>query len=161
MTAQSGSGQGEQAGPLQSDKGVTKIGDAVVSQIAGIAAQEVEKVQMGGGASAAVGGFLQSVTGSVTGNSSGGGNFSKGVSVEVGSQEAAIDLTMAIEYGQSIPQLTEAARRNVINKVESLVGLHVTEVNITVNDVQVPEERPMLQQQEQTEDMARRQEQQA
>jgi uncharacterized alkaline shock family protein YloU len=161
MTAQSGSGQGEQAGPLQSDKGVTKIGDAVVSQIAGIAAQEVEKVQMGGGASAAVGGFLQSVTGSVTGNSSSGGNFSKGVSVEVGSQEAAIDLTMAIEYGQSIPQLTEAARRNVINKVESLVGLHVTEVNITVNDVQVPEERPMLQQQEQTEDMARRQEQQA
>jgi len=161
MTAQSASGQGEQAGPLQSDKGVTKIGDAVVSQIAGIAAQEIEKVQMGGGASAAVGGFLQSVTGSVTGNSSGGGNFSKGVSVEVGTQEAAIDLTMAIEYGQSIPQLTEAARRNVINKVESLVGLHVTEVNITVNDVQMPEERPMLGQQEQTEEMARRQEQQA
>src|SRR4028118_526938 len=94
MTAQSGSGQGEQAGPLQSDKGVTKIGDAVVSQIAGIAAQEVEKVQMGGGATAAVGGFLQSVTGSVTGNSS-GGNYSKGVSVEVGSQEAARDPTMA------------------------------------------------------------------
>ena len=161
MTAQSGSGQGEQASPLQSDKGVTKIGDPVVSQIAGIAAQEIEKVQMGGGASAAVGGFLQSVTGSVTGNSSSGGNFSKGVSVEVGTQEAAIDLTMAVEYGQSIPQLTEAARRNVINKVESLVGLHVTEVNITVNDVQVPEERPMLQQQEQTENMARRQEQQA
>ena len=161
MTAQSGSGQGEQASPLQSDKGVTKIGDPVVSQIAGIAAQEIEKVQMGGGASAAVGGFLQSVTGSVTGNSSSGGNFSKGVSVEVGTQEAAIDLTMAIEYGQSIPQLTEAARRNVINKVESLVGLHVTEVNITVNDVQVPEERPMLGQQEQTEEMARRQEQQA
>ena len=160
MTAQSGSGQGEQAGPLQSDKGVTKIGDAVVSQIAGIAAQEVEKVQMGGGASAAVGGFLQSVTGAV-GGSSGGSNFAKGVSVEVGTQEAAIDLTMAIEYGQSIPQLTEAARRNVINKVESLVGLHVTEVNITVNDVQVPEERPMLQEQEQTEEMARRQEQQA
>jgi len=86
MTAQSGSGQGEQAGPLQSDKGVTKIGDAVVSQIAGIAAQEIEKVQMGGGASAAVGGFLQSVTGSVTGNSSSGGNFSKGVSVEVGTR---------------------------------------------------------------------------
>jgi len=153
MTEQSGSGQGQQASPLQSDKGVTKIGDAVVSQIAGIAAQEVEKVQMGGGTSAAVGGFLQSVTGSVTGSSS-GGNLSKGVSVEVGSEEAAIDLTMAVEYGQSIPQLTEAARRNVINKVESLVGLRVTEVNITVNDVQVPEERPMLQQQEQAENMA-------
>ena len=156
------SGQSAQGNPLQSGNGTTTIGDAVVQQIAGIAAQEIEKVQMGGGASAAVGGFLQSVTGGVTGgSSSGGGNFSKGVSVEVGQEEAAIDLTMAVEYGQSIPQLTEAARRNVINKVESLVGLRVTEVNITVNDVQVPEERPMLGQQEQTEDMARRQEQRA
>ena len=159
MSAQSG--QGSNASPLQSDKGVTKVGDAVVQQIAGIAAQEIEKVQMGGGATAAVGGFLQSVSGSVTGNTSSGGNYSRGVSVEVGSEEAAIDLTMAVEYGQSIPQLTEAARRNVINKVESLVGLRVTEVNITVNDVQVPEERPMLGQQEQTEEMARQQEQQA
>ncbi|HEV2093971.1 MAG TPA: Asp23/Gls24 family envelope stress response protein [Rubrobacter sp.] len=158
MTEQGG--QDANSSPLQSDKGVTKIGDAVVSQIAGIAAQEVEKVQMGGGASAAVGGFLQSVTGAV-GGSSGGSNFSKGVSVEVGSEEAAVDLTMAIEYGQSIPQLTQAVRRNVINKVESLAGLRVTEVNITVNDVQVPEERPMLEQQEQTEDMAERQEQRA
>ncbi len=159
MTEQSDSSQ-TQGSPLKTDLGTTTISTSVVQQIAGIAAQEVEKVQMGGGASAAVGGFLQSVTGAV-GGSSGGSNFSKGVSVEVGTQEAAIDLTMAIEYGQSIPQLTEAARRNVINKVESLVGLHVTEVNITVNDVQVPEERPMLQQQEQTEDMASRQEQQA
>ncbi len=154
MTEQSGRG----ANPLQSDKGTTTIGDAVVTQIAGIAAQEVEKVQMGGGASAAVGGFLQSVTGAASG---GGSNFSKGVSAEVGQEQAALDLTMAIEYGQSIPQITEAVRRNVINKVESLVGLQVTEVNIQVNDVQVPEERPMLQEQAQTEEMARRQEQRA
>jgi uncharacterized alkaline shock family protein YloU len=133
---------------------------AVVSQVAGIAAQEVEKVQMGGGTSAAVGGFLQGVAGSVTGSSA-GGNASRGVSVEVGEEEAAIDLTMAIEYGQSIPQITEAARRNVINRVENLVGLRVTEVNITVNDVQVPEERPMLGEQERVEQQAREQEQQA
>ena len=149
--------EGSGGSPLKSEMGNTTISNAVVSQIAGIAAQEVEKVQMGGGATAAVGGFLQSVTG----GSAGGGNLSKGVSVEVGEEEAAIDLTMAVEYGQSIPQLTEAARRNVINRVESLVGLRVTEVNITVNDVQIPEERPMLQEQEQTEEMARRQEQRA
>jgi uncharacterized alkaline shock family protein YloU len=152
---------GSQGSPLKSDMGTTTISNSVVSQIAGIAAQEVEKVQMGGGATAAVGGFLQSVTGSVTGSSSGGGNFSKGVSVEVGEEEAAIDLTMAVEYGQSIPRLTDAVRRNVINRVENLSGLSVTEVNIQVNDVQVPEERPMLQEQEQTEEMARRQEQRA
>jgi uncharacterized alkaline shock family protein YloU len=155
-------GSGGQGSPLKGGMGTTTISSAVVSQIAGIAAQEVEKVQMGGGASAAVGGFLQSVAGNVTGGStSGGGNFSRGVSVEVGEEEAAVDLTMAIEYGQSIPQITEAARRNVINRVESLSGLRVTEVNISVTDVQVPEERPMLGEQEQTEEMARRQEQRA
>ncbi len=159
MTEQSSSSQ-TQGSPLKTDLGTTTISTSVVQQIAGIAAQEVEKVQMGGGTSAAVGGFLQSVTGSVTGGG-GGGNFSKGVSAEVGEEEAAIDLTMAIEYGQSIPQLTEAARRNVINRVESLVGLRVTEVNITVNDVQVPEERPMLGQQEEVERQARQQEQRA
>ncbi len=153
-------GDGRQRSPLHSDRGRTTIADTVVQQVAGIAAQEVEKVQMGGGTGAAVGSFLQSVTGSVTGGS-GGGNYTRGVSVEVGEEETAIDLTMAIEYGHSIPQLTEAARRNVINRVESLLGLRVTEVNITVNDVQVPEERPMLEQQEQVEEQARRQEQRA
>ena len=156
MGAQRSSQAGQQS-PLRTERGNTTISDAVVSQVAGIAAQEVEKVQMGGGAAAAVGGFLQSVTGS----SSGGGNYSRGVSVEVGEEEAAIDLTMAVEYGVSIPQVTEAARRNVINRVESLVGLRVTEVNITVNDVQFPEERPMLGQQQEVEQQAREQERRA
>jgi uncharacterized alkaline shock family protein YloU len=148
--------QAGQQSPLRSERGNTTISDAVVSQVAGIAAQEVEKVQMGGGAAAAVGGFLQSVTGS-----SSGGNYARGVSVEVGEEETAIDLTMAVEYGVSIPQVTEAARRNVINRVENLVGLRVTEVNITVNDVQFPEERPMLGQQQEVERQAREQERQA
>ncbi len=149
--------QGGQQSPLRSERGNTVISDAVVSQVAGIAAQEVEKVQMGGGAAAAVGGFLQSVTG----GSSGGANYGRGVSVEVGEEEAAIDLTMAVEYGVSIPQVTEAARRNVINRVENLVGLRVAEVNITVNDVQFPEERPMLGQQQEVERQAREQEMRA
>jgi len=150
-----------QGSPLKGEIGNTTISNTVVAQIAGIAAQEVEKVQMGGGTSAAVGGFLQSVAGSVTGGSTGGGNYSSGVSVEVGEEEAAVDLTMTVEYGQSIPQLTDAARRNVIDRVESLTGLRVTEVNIAVNDVQIPGERPMLGEQEQTEEVARRQEQRA
>jgi hypothetical protein len=72
MDAQRTRHDGQQS-PLKGERGNTIISDAVVSQVAGIAAQEVEKVQMGGGAAAAVGGFLQSVTGSVSGGSSGGG----------------------------------------------------------------------------------------
>jgi uncharacterized alkaline shock family protein YloU len=136
-----GSGQNQ----LKGEMGNTIISSAVVSQIAGIAAQEVENAQMGGGASAAVGGILQSVAGSVTGGTS-GGNYSRGVSVEVGEEEAAVDLSMTVNYGQSIPRIAEAARTNVINRVESLTGLRVTEVNILVSDVQIPEEQPMLEQ---------------
>jgi uncharacterized alkaline shock family protein YloU len=131
--------------PLKGEMGNTTISSTVVSQIAGIAAQEVENAQMGGGASAAVGGILQSVTGSVTGGAS-GGNYSRGVTVEVGEEEAAVDLNMTVDYGQSIPRVTEAARSNVINRVENLTGLRVTEVNILVNDVQVPEQQPVLEQ---------------
>ena len=145
----------QQRPPLRTERGNTTISDAVVSQVAGIAAQEVEKVQMGGGAAAAVGGFLQSVSGG------GSASLTRGVSVEVGEEEAAIDLTMAVEYGVSIPQISEAVRRNVINRVESLVGLRVTEVNITVKDVQFREERPMLDQQQELQEQAQEQERRA
>ena len=155
----SGQEEGRQGqSPLHSDRGSTNISDTVVQKIAGIAAQEVEKVQIGGGTAAAVTGFLGSVSGVVTG-SSGGGAPTSGVSVEVGEEEAAVDLTIAIEYGVSIPQVTEAVRRNIINRVENLVGLRITEVNIVVNDVQFPEERPQLGQQQQLEQQAQEQEQ--
>ena len=142
MSEQRSGQEGRQGrSPLHSARGSTNISDTVVQKIAGIAAQEVEKVQMGGGAAAAVTGFLGSVSDAVSGSSSGDGSPARGVSVEVGDEEAAVDLTMAIEYGVSIPRVTEAVRRNVINRIENLIGLRVTEVNIVVNDVQFPEEQ--------------------
>ncbi len=140
----------QQESPLQSERGATTIGDGVVAKIVGIAAQEVEGVQMGGGTARAMGGVLDSVTRPMSGG--GGGSQTRGVSVEVGAEEAAADLSMAVEYGRQIPQTTEAVRNNVINRVENLTGLRVTEVNITVNDVLFPEEereeeRPQQEQQ--------------
>ena len=136
--------------PLWSERGGTRIEDAVVTKIAGIAAQEVEGVQMGGGTARAVGGFLDSVTG--------GGGQARGVVAEVGEEEVAIDLSMAVEYGKPIPQIAEAVRRSIIDRVENLIGLRVIEVNITVNDVLLPEERPLLDQQREVQRQAREQE---
>ena len=90
----------QQDNPLQTERGGTRIEDSVVSKIAGIAAQEVDGVRMGGGSSQAIGGILSSVTG----GSVGSGGQSRGVSVEVGEVEAAIDATLTVEYGKSIPQ---------------------------------------------------------
>jgi len=132
--------------PLQTDRGNTTIQDTVVSKVAGIAAQEVEGIRMGGGASQTVGGVLSSITGG------GGGSQTAGVTVEVGQEEAALDLTLTAEYGKSVPQLTEAVRRNVVNRVESLVGLRVTEVNITVSNVYFPQdEQQQLEEQQSSE----------
>ena len=138
--------------PLRSERGDTIISDNVVSKIAGIAAQEVEGIQMGGGTARAVGGFMDSVT---------SGGQTRGVSVEVGEQEAAVGLSMAVEYGKPVPQIAEAVRQNVINRVENLTGLRVVEVNITVNDVLLPEERPQLDRQREVEREAREQEMRA
>ena len=142
MEEQETTGQPQES-PLQTERGGTRIEDSVVSKIAGIAAQEVEGVRMGGGTSQAIGGIISSVTGS---GSSGGGP-SRGVSVEVGAVEAAVDLTMTVEYGKPIPQISETVRRNVINRIENLVGLNVTEVNISVNDVFFPEQEQDLERQ--------------
>jgi uncharacterized alkaline shock family protein YloU len=144
--------QQRQDNPLQTERGNTQIEDSVVSKIAGIAAQEVDGVRMGGGTSQALGGFISSVTGS-------SGGQSRGVSVEVGEVESAIDITLTVEYGKSIPQIAEAVRRNVINRVENLVGLNVTEVNISVNDVFFPQQEQEEERQRQLEQQQAEQEQ--
>ena len=135
----------QQDSPLQTERGGTRIEDSVVSKIAGIAAQEVDGVRMGGGTSQAIGGLLSRVPGGSTGS----GGQSRGVSVEVGEVEAAVDATLTVAYGRSIPQVAEAVRRNIINRVENLVGLRVTEVNISVNDVFFPEQEQQQQQEQQ------------
>jgi uncharacterized alkaline shock family protein YloU len=138
--------------PLQTERGSTSISDSVVSKIAGIASQEVDGIRMGSGGSQAVSGILGSITGG------GGGSQTQGVSVEVGQEEAAIDLTLTAEYGKSIPQLAEAVRRNVARRVESLVGLRVTEVNITVSNIFFPQQEAEQERQRQLEQQRREQE---
>ena len=113
--------------PLEGEHGSTRIGDAVVSRIAGMAAGEVEGVYMGGAASRSAGGVLESVMGS--------DSQKRGVSVEVGRTEAAIDLTMGIEYGRNILDLVGQVRNRITQRVESLTGLRVTELNVTVSDI--------------------------
>ena len=138
-------GKGQKSGgdsPLKTDRGQTSIQDGVVAKVAGIAAQEVEGIRMGGGGSQAASGLIESITG----GGGGGGAQTRGVAVEVGEEEAAVDLVMTTEYGKSIPQLSEAVRRNIVNRVENLVGLSVTEVNITVSNIFFPQEEQSQQQ---------------
>lgn len=124
-------------GPLQTERGRTTIDDGVVGKVAGMAAREVSGVyDMGAAPARAVGAMTQRV--GIT------DQRSQGVSVEVGERQAAADVTIVVEYGESIPRVSQEVRDNVIRRIEGICGLEVTEVNISVDDLHFPgdEEQP-------------------
>ena len=118
-------------GNLYTEQGQTTIADVVVTKVAGIAAREVGGVHaLGGGVTRAFGAVAQRLPGSDP--------MTQGVSVEVGETEAAVDLTVVIDYGESIPRVAAAVRENIIRRIEGICGLAVKEVNIAVTDLYFP-----------------------
>lgn len=108
----------------RNEMGLIKVADEVVAIIAGLAATEVKGVAgMSGGVSAGIAEML------------GRKNLSKGVKVEVGEKEAAVDLFVIVEFGARIPDVAQQIQKNVKNSVENMTGLKVVEVNIHVQGV--------------------------
>jgi uncharacterized alkaline shock family protein YloU len=120
-------------GNLYTEQGQTTIADVVVTKVAGIAAREVGGVH-------ALGGGMTRAFGAVTQRLPGTDPMTQGVSVEVGETEAAVDLTVVIDYGESIPRVAAAVRENIIRRIEGICGLSVKEVNIAVTDLYFPGE---------------------
>lgn len=106
------------------DVGLIRIADEVVGIVAGLAATEIPGVAgMSGGL---VGGIAEML---------GKRNLSKGVKVEVGEREAAVDLFIIVEYGVRIPDVALRVQENVKRAIEAMTGLDVVEVNIHVQGV--------------------------
>ncbi|HOM01345.1 MAG TPA: Asp23/Gls24 family envelope stress response protein [Acetivibrio sp.] len=117
-------GQGSSA-----DRGTLKISEEVVAIIAGIAAMEVPGVAgMSGGIAGGIAEML------------GRKNLSKGVKVEVGDKEAAIDLYIIVEYGCRIPEVSWNIQERVKKAIETMTGLDVVEVNIHIQGVNIEKE---------------------
>ncbi|MFJ7206632.1 Asp23/Gls24 family envelope stress response protein [Streptomyces sp. NPDC098789] len=115
-------------------RGRTSIADVVVVKVAGLAAREIPGVHdMGGGLSRTFGAVRDRVPG-------GRPNVGRGVKVEVGERQTAIDLDLVVEYGVAIAEVAADVRENVIAAVERITGLEVVEVNIAINDVHLPED---------------------
>jgi uncharacterized alkaline shock family protein YloU len=110
--------------------GKTVINDGVVAKIAGIAAREVPGVYgLGGGAARAFGAIRDAINTT---------DLSQGISVEVGEKQVAVDVTLSAEYPVALQDVADQVRAAVITAIETLVGMDVTEVNITVNDIHIP-----------------------
>ena len=97
-------------GPL----GEVQIANEVVAIIAGIAATEVD------GVAAMV--------------------LSKGVRIAFEDSGIRVDLSIILEYGCSIPEVTAAVQERVKNSIETMTGLKVVDVNIRVADVKIDNE---------------------
>lgn len=108
----------------RTDIGSIQIAPEVIEVIAGLATVEVQGVAgMSGGF---VGGIAELL---------GRKNLSKGVKVEVGQREAAVDVSIIVEFGNRIPDVASDIQRSVKRSIESMTGLHVVEVNVHIHDV--------------------------
>ncbi len=141
----SSASSGSSVAQLQTEHGTTTIADTVVSKIAALAAREVDGV-------AQLGGTMAGAVGSVVGRIRGQGqeHATSGVSVEVGTTQAAVDMTLQVHYPASLHQVADAVRQNVMDRIESMTGLEVTEVNIVVSDLAFPGQEDEGEDQQQT-----------
>ena len=96
----------------------------VVATIATLAAAEVEGVYgMSGTAFEGLGEKL------------GKKNYTKGIKVEVGMVECAVDMNIIVKYGYKIQDVCRATQEAVKNAIETMTGLKVVQVNIAVNSI--------------------------
>ena len=108
----------------ETDGGRIIFADDVVATIAALAVSDVE------GVSAMSGGVVEGFTEML-----GKKNLTKGVKVEVGAEEAAVDVSVSIRYGYKIREVCEKIQIAAKNAIETMTGLRVVEVNVFVQSV--------------------------
>jgi uncharacterized alkaline shock family protein YloU len=108
----------------QSPGGKLEIMDDVIATVAGMAAREVPGIHSMGRSRI----FTF------------GDSPKRGVAVEAGKAEAAIDLEVIIEHGCDIREVSGTLRKKVATAVDQMTGKKVVEVNLIVVGVNVPEE---------------------
>ena len=111
-----------------SNEGAGKVTFAndVIAVIASLATADVKGIAgMIGGAMA---GFSEML---------GRKNLTKGVKVEVGEEEVAVDAYVVVYYGYKIQDVAAEIQTSIKNAVETMTGLRVKEVNVFVQGIEM------------------------
>ena len=106
--------------------GEVKIADDVVSAIAGLAATDAK------GVACLAGGLTHDMI-----TSSDVKNIRKSVRISIDDGCVAVKLALILTGGRSIPEVTDDVREKVVNAIESMTGMKVTDVSITIAGVNV------------------------
>lgn len=110
--------------------GTITYANEVVAVIAGVAANEVEGVA----------GMCTASTG-ITDVFSRNKNITKGVKVEVGTEEVSVDLYLNVEYGTPIQTAATNVQESVRKSIETMTGLHVVRVDVHVQGLSFEKEK--------------------
>ena len=110
----------------KSNNGSVTYASDVIATIAGVAATEVKGIV--GMSDGITSGFAELL---------GKKNLTKGIKVEIGKEEAAIDMNVVVEYGCEMHKVAGSVQENVKKAVETMTGLRVVEVNVNVQGVNV------------------------
>lgn len=102
----------------------------VVAIIAGLAAGEIEGIA-----------GMCNVSGGILGKNK---NITKGVKVEVGTEEVSCDLYVIVEYGKPMQKVASEAQENVRKAIEAMTGLHVVRVDVHVQGVSFEKENDAI-----------------
>jgi uncharacterized alkaline shock family protein YloU len=114
-------------------KGRIDVADEVVEKVAGLAAMEVEGVaDLGGDIERALEGVRERIG---IGHKRG----DQGIKAKISGREVSIDVTIMIEYGHVVMEVARQVKANVAHQTNRMLGLSVVEVNVTVDDIKMPE----------------------
>ena len=106
------------------------ISDEVYSLIAGMAAMEVE------GVNSMAGNITRELVAKLAMK-----NLAKGVKVEVQDESVTVYMSLNIDFGYNIPQVSAKVQERVKASVENMTGFHVETVNIKIAGVIVNRDR--------------------
>jgi uncharacterized alkaline shock family protein YloU len=114
-------------------KGRIEVADEVVEKVAALAAIEVEGVaDLGGDFERA----LESVRERI---GIGQKRGDQGVKARITGREVTVDVVVMVEYGHVVMDVARQVQTNVAVQTNRMLGLNVVEVNVTVDDVKLPE----------------------
>lgn len=106
-------------------RGELTFEDKVIEKIVGLALNNID------GLLAVDGGFLANIKDKLINTDT----VRDGVSVEVGKEQVAIDLSIVAEYQKHLPTIYDNIKRIVETEVKRMTDLDVVEVNVKVADI--------------------------
>jgi uncharacterized alkaline shock family protein YloU len=111
--------------PQNTDNGVIKISEEVVSRIAALTVSDIDGVQQ----------INDGFVGGITNKLFGSRVESKGIQVDMSENETSITVSIIVKFGCEIPAVAEALQNAIKTNIGKMTGLTVTNVHVNVDGV--------------------------